>query len=76
MLPFVYSLLIVWIISRYSLKPPSYTMIQEFVDTTFRQMINDENYRDKIIKKCTEKFDKLSEEYSTTTQLVVLLVKK
>ena len=42
-------------------------MIQEFVDTTFRQLINDENYRDKIIKKCMEKFDKLSEGYSTTT---------
>ena len=41
-------------------------MIQEFVDRTFSEMTSNENYRDKIIEKLTEKFDKLSEVYSTT----------
>ena len=63
MLLFVCSLVIVCITSRYSLKPPSYTMIQEFVERTFSEVIRDENYRDKIIEKFTEKFEKLSEGY-------------
>ena len=46
---FVCSLLIVYIISRYSLKPPSYTMIQECVERTYSEMIRDENYRDRKI---------------------------
>ena len=41
-------------------------MIQEFVERTYSQMIHDENYRDKIIEKFTQKFAKLSERYTPT----------
>ena len=51
---------------RYSLKPPSNSMIASFVEKSFSSLSDDKSNKEKITPKFLEKFKNLSEEMSHT----------
>ena len=55
-------LMIICILSRYSLKPPSNSEVEKYVDKVFDEIFNKEIDKENISEKFTEKFENLVNE--------------
>ena len=54
--------MIIWFLSRYSLKPPSNSKVEKYVDKVFDEMFNKEIDKEKIVEMFSEKFGNLAKE--------------
>ena len=55
-------LMIICILSRYSLKPPSNSEVEKYVERVFDEIFNKQIDKEKILKKFSEKFENLVDE--------------
>ena len=54
------------VVPRYSLKPPSNSMIESYVEGAFSQLLKDEIDKEKIIKTFLQNFKNLTEDMCST----------